>query len=369
MHIKNIRLFNFKNYGEETAEFIPGLNCLVGNNGAGKTNLLDAIHYLSLTRSAFSGIDKEQIRHGEDAFLVQGTFVTENKSQEVRVVYQRSGGKQVMREGTLYERISEHIGKFPVVLITPDDTDLVREGSETRRKFFDAILSQADPSYLEDLIAYYKFLKQRNALLKLFGERRYFDRREIDIYTDSLVDLGERIHARRREFIARYVKIFREEYEWISEGKEAVSIEYRSEAGEGMKALMEERLEKDRLLERTTAGIHRDDYRFLTNQHSLKKYGSQGQQKSFVIALKLTQFHYLSELRKDRPVLLLDDIFDKLDRHRIERLIARILEDDAGQVFITDARPERTRRLLEAWEDRIRYFEIEGGKIKPRNDQ
>jgi len=368
MHIRNIRLFNFKNYGEETAEFAPGLNCVVGDNGAGKTNLLDAIHYLSLTRSAFSVIDKDQVRHEEEAFLIQGTFVRDGKPQEVRVGWQRSSGKTVLVDGSAYDRLSDHVGRFPVVLIAPDDTDLVREGSEPRRKFVDAILAQSDPRYLQDLIDYYKYLRQRNALLKLFGERRYFDRQQLEIYTLRLVELGERIHERRKEFTGAYAEIFREQYAWISEGRENTSIAYRSEASGGLAALMEERLEKDRLLERTTAGVHRDDYRFLINGHSLKKYGSQGQQKSFVIALKLTQFHYLSKLRGDQPVLLLDDIFDKLDPHRIAQLIRRILSKDTGQVFMTDARADRTRQILSEWSDKIQYYMIADGTIRKADE-
>ncbi len=368
MHIRNIRLFNFKNYEEETAEFSPGLNCLVGDNGAGKTNLLDAIHYLSLTRSAFSSVDKDQPRHGEDVFLVQGILVREDKEYEVRVAWQRTTGKTVLVDGNPYERLSDHVGRFPVVLIAPDDTDLVREGSEVRRKFVDSILSQAEPVYLKDLIEYYKFLRQRNALLKMFGERRYFDRQQLDIYTGRMVELGERIHSRRREFIEEYVEIFREQYGWISENREDVSMAYRSEASGGLAALMEERLEKDRLLERTTAGVHRDDYRFQVNGHSLKKFGSQGQQKSYVIALKLTQFHYLSKLKGDQPLLLLDDIFDKLDPHRIRQLIHRILSRETGQVFITDARPDRTREILAAWKDNIQYFNIDSGTIRKTDE-
>jgi DNA replication and repair protein RecF len=363
MHIRNIRLFNFKNYDEETAEFSPGLNCIVGDNGAGKTNLLDAIHYLSLTRSAFSPIDKEQVRHGEHAFLIQGKFVLEDKEEEVRITYTHGPGKQVLVDGSSYERLSDHIGRYPVVMIAPDDTYLVREGSENRRRFFDSILCQADRQYMQDLMEYNKYLRQRNALLKMFNDRHYYNKEELELYTSRLITLGEKIHDSRLSFIKRYNAIFSEQYQWLSDDRETPAISYKSEASGGLQALMEERLEKDRILERTTAGIHRDDYRFLIDGHSLKKYGSQGQQKSFVIALKLTQFHYLSELRGDLPVLLLDDIFDKLDGNRIQRLISRILAEDAGQVFITDARPERTRKILEDWKEKIHYFIIKEGAI------
>ncbi|MEJ2004552.1 MAG: DNA replication/repair protein RecF, partial [Cyclobacteriaceae bacterium] len=361
MHIRKLRLFDFKNYHETDVVFSSHINCVTGLNGSGKTNLIDAIHYLALTRSAFTTVERENIRHGADAFMIQSEWQDDGREHQIICSYQ--GGKKAVRfDGKEYERISDHIGKIPVVLITPYDTDLIRGGSELRRKFIDSIICQADHAYLQDLIRYNHVLKQRNAFLKQLGGR-HPDEDLIEPLTQPLIDLGMKIHGKRREFLDGYSEDFAAYYKIVSDSRESVEIRYRSDAFESLRDQFMESLRKDVALERTTTGIHRDDYKFAMNGKAVKKFGSQGQQKSFVLALKLGQFAYLLKTRQTEPVILLDDIFDKLDRTRISRLM-KILEDRVTcQVFITDAREERVRDLFSDSSVEVRNFKVENGEI------
>jgi DNA replication and repair protein RecF len=330
----------------------------VGPNGSGKTSLLDAIHYLCLTKSAFSVLDGQNIRHHQDFFLVDGTFMEDSKKHQITVSLKAGGRKTVLHDKKAYERISEHIGRFPVVLIAPDDTDLVRDSGETRRKFFDNMLSQIDHAYLDNLIGYNNVLKQRNGLLKQFYERNYFDKELLETYNVQLLPLGKLIHARRDAFMREFVPVFRNHYGYLSESREEVDLIYESE-------LFEENFEyefayatkRDLQLQRTTKGVHKDDFVFEIDRFALRKFGSQGQQKSFVIALKLAQFDAIQRAAGKKPLLLLDDIFDKLDDMRIHKLLEMISRDTFGQLFITDARPERTRQLLGQLSGEIRFHE------------
>ncbi len=342
-----INLLNFKNYEELSLQFSAQLNCIVGPNGSGKTNLLDAIHYLCLTKSAFNAQDTQSIRHGSEFFLIDGTFQEEDKKHQITISMKVGGRKVVMYDKKAYERISEHIGRFPVVLIAPDDTDLVRDSGEIRRKFFDGMLSQIDHEYLDNLIQYNTILKQRNSLLKQFYERNYFDKELLETYNVLLLPLGYALHQRRKTFMEGFAPVFRQHYQYLSESREEVDLIYESE-------LFEENFEyefsyatrRDLQLQRTTKGVHKDDYVFEIDRYALRKFGSQGQQKSFVIALKLAQFDVIRQAKGQKPLLLLDDIFDKLDDMRISKLLEMISKDTFGQLFITDARPERTKQLF-----------------------
>ncbi len=362
MHIRKLRLFDFKNYHEVNVVFSPHINCITGLNGSGKTNLIDAIHYLALTKSAFNSIEKENIRHGSPAFLIQSEWEIGGTAHQVVCGYQAGQSKTVKFDGKDYEKISEHIGRLPLVLVTPYDTDLIRGGSEDRRKFFDSILCQADSPYLQDLLRYNHILRQRNALLKQAGGYAP-DADLLRTYTDPLITLGNTIYLKRRDFLTSFLDEFRAYYEMISGDSEQVDIRYRSDGAEDLRIKFEESLRKDIALERTTSGIHRDDFKFLMDDHAIRKYGSQGQQKSFVLALKLAQFAYLSEAKGTPPIILLDDIFDKLDRRRILQLMHILQGKGMGQVFITDAREERTRELLAESQFPLTFYKVENESI------
>lgn len=341
------------------------INILVGKNGSGKTNFLDAINFLSLTKSAFSSTDQSAISIGEKSFSIKGCFSVSNRQTEVFCSVQ-AGAKKVLREGANeYQKLSDHIGKFPVVMIAPDDTELVKEGSEERRKFFDSIISQLDRGYLETLIRYMYALRQRNSLLKMFAETNSFDAIALESYNNVLMECGALIFKKRLQFIEQFSPYFRKFYRFIAENEPA-EIEYESDLKEtDFKDGLAESQSKDLLLQRTSFGIHRDDYFFSLNDSDLKKMGSQGQQKSFIISLKLAQFDLIKEIKKTRPILLLDDIFDKLDDFRIARLLELINNSELGQLFITDARPDRTVALLEQINVTARVFKAGNGTITP----
>jgi DNA replication and repair protein RecF len=363
MKLSKLNLLNFKNYQEVSIEFPERINVLVGKNGSGKTNLLDAIHYLSMTKSAFSSADNHCIKHGEGAFMVKGCFKRDDRESELLTAVQ-SGSKKVFRENQLdYSRLSDHIGKYPVVLIAPDDVDLVKDGSEARRKFFDSILSQLDQQYLQFLIQYNHILKQRNGLLRMFYETNSFDAVALETYDNLLSDLGEKIFKKRMAFVEEYLPVFAKYYRFIVNEAESTNMVYISDLKEtdfvtGLKSVRQ----KDLFLQRTNFGIHRDEYQFTLQDGDLKRLGSQGQQKSFIIALKLAQFEILEKAKSFKPILLLDDIFDKLDDIRIGKLL-ELIKQDLGQLFITDARPERTIDLLRSISVPAAIFKVEEGMV------
>jgi DNA replication and repair protein RecF len=340
MYLQNLRLFNFKNYSEIEVSFSEKLNVFTGANGAGKTNLLDAIHYLSSGRSALNSIDSQNIREEESFFNVTGTFLKSDKKYNVSCQLQKGQKKSIFINKKKIEKISEFIGNFPVVLITPDDNEIIKEGSEIRRNLFDNIFSQLNKRYLEVLIDYTKALKSRNALLKLFYENRTFDKDLLDPYNNVLSEKGEQIYILRKEYFEKFLPFFSYYFKMISGEREEVSLLYKSSLEEGsLLQQLKEKLPDDRLLQRTTAGIHKDDFIFTIKGQPLRKFGSQGQQKSYLVALKLAHYAIIQNLKGIKSILLLDDIFDKLDESRIEQLINIILEPEFGQVFITDARP------------------------------
>jgi DNA replication and repair protein RecF len=364
MYLEKLHLFNFKNYEEVNLDFSPRINVLVGKNGSGKTNLLDAIYYLAFTKSAFVSSDNHCIRQGENFFMIKGQFQCGERSYELFSSVQ-TGAKKVFREEQQdYQKLSEHIGKYPVVLIAPDDVDLVKEGSEARRKFFDTIISQLEKKYLNDLILYNQALKQRNSLLRMFHDGAPPDWMALESYDDILIRSGRSIFEQRMLFVKEFLPVFRKFYRFIVDDSEVTDLEYVSELRDtGFEEGLKKNRSKDLALQRTSFGIHRDDYLFSLEKGDLKRLGSQGQQKSFVIALKLAQFEIIEKHKGFRPILLLDDIFDKLDDFRIARLL-ELIKDDLGQLFITDARPDRTADFLKSIDVQARVFEVNKGMVR-----
>jgi DNA replication and repair protein RecF len=359
MHLDKLSLTNFKNYEDALFTFSRQVNVIVGPNGSGKTNLLDAIYFLALSKSAFQTLDALSVTHNEDFFMLDGTFVSHDRPTQITVSLQRGQRKVILADKKPYEKISEHIGRFPVVLMAPNDTDLVREHSEDRRQFVDGVLSQLDPEYLQDYLQYQYVLKQRNSLLKLFAERRAVDHDLLDTYDQPLLYIGQRIYDRRKRFVAELLPSVQAHYTYLSNAREAVDIIYDSDLNKlGFDDLFVQNRSRDLGAQRTTMGIHRDDFEFLIDGVALKRFGSQGQQKTFVIALKMGQFDLLMAEKQTRPILLLDDIFDKLDDSRIGKLVERIVDGTFGQLFITDARPERTQQFLASVQADVRFFKI-----------
>lgn len=367
MHLEKLTLYNFKNYEDAALELSPEVNCFFGLNGSGKTNLLDAVYYLSLTKSASHASDLQNIRQGESQFFIKGQFLNKKNRTEVLCSFTQ-GSKKLMREdGNDYKKMSEHIGKYPLVLIAPNDIELIWDGSEQRRKFFDGQLSQMDHAYLENLITYTQILRQRNGMLKLFSERGSVDQDLLDSYDNTLVPAANFIHGKRKSFLTKYHPLFEKWYRQLAgkEAKESVSISYRSDLEEADFAeLLKKNLPRDIMLQRTTSGIHRDDFLFSLNTGELKKFGSQGQQKSFLIGLKLAEFQMLAQATKKNPLLLLDDIFDKLDDTRIIKLMSLVSDGNFGQIFITDARSGRSREILKEAGVNARIFEVENGSVR-----
>ena len=389
MFLQKISLANFKSYEYENFEFSEQVNCIVGENGTGKTNLLDAIYFLALTKSSISNQDALSINHEEEYMMIEGEFKNQTKfhqiskeeleinsnldsktllsgvtSSLITISFQRGQKKAVLRDKKAYERISEHIGRFPVVMLSPNDTDIIRDGSEERRKFFDGVMAQLNTEYLENLLQYNRLLLQRNSLLKQFSERNYIDDLLLDIYSDPLVEVSLKLFQARNQFITEFLPIFKKHYNTLSDAREEVEMIYESEAkAENFTQIFRKNRQRDLAAQRTTIGSHKDDFVFEINGFTLRKFGSQGQQKSFVIALKLAQFEMLTKVKGFPPLLLLDDIFDKLDDRRIQQLITMMVDGTFSQVFITDARPERTRQLLGDLGVEVKYFEIGGSSV------
>lgn len=364
MHIEKLRLINFKNYEEAALDFSDRLNCFLGKNGSGKTNLLDAIYYLSSSKSALNKVDSQNIRFGQQFFLIKGTFRLENDQYLIECSLKEGEKKKLKVNGAEYEKLKEHVGKYPVVFISPDDTEIIREGSEIRRKFFDIIISQVDHGYLDILIEHNHFLRQRNSLLKRFAETRKIDKVLLEPYNIKLIDLGKKIFERRAEFINSFKTSFQNEFTRLTGNKEQVAISYQSDmSANNFKETFLANVEKDIILQRSNLGAHKDDFKFSIEKKPLKKFGSQGQQKSFAIALKLACYTILKNFNVFKPILLLDDIFDKLDSERIQNLLQMMTDDHFGQVFITDARLDRTKEILAKAKISANFYEVAEGEI------
>ena len=359
MFIKNLKLFNFKNHSEKSFDFSPEINCFVGNNGAGKTNILDALHYLSMAKSFLGNLDAQNILHESDFFAIEAEIQGEEKNDIIKVQLPKEGKKIIKKNDKTYERIADHIGFLPSVMISPYDSNLISDGSESRRKFLDAMISQTDSDYLFALIQYQKTLQQRNALLKYFAKNRTFDLDSLEIYNEPLTKFGTQIFEKRQRFVDSILPTIQHFYEIISKGNEKVTVIYESNLNEqNFEEILSENLEKDRVLTYTSRGIHKDDLRFVMNGNLIKKFGSQGQQKSFLIALKLAQIKRIKDITNKNPILLLDDIFDKLDDNRVSQLIELVNQQNFGQIFITDTHRERTESVVKRINEESKIFQI-----------
>ena len=347
MYLQKLSLVNFKNIVSQTFDFQKKINCFVGNNGIGKTNVLDAIYYLSFAKSYFNAVAGQNIRHGEDFFMVEGEYVIDDRPEKILCSLKRGQKKVLKRNGKAYDKFSEHIGQLPLVIISPADRDLIVEGSETRRKFIDGVISQQDKHYLQALINYNKVLGQRNALLKYFAANRTFDALNLKVYDEQLINYGNIVYEKRKLFIEEFTPIFNEKHQVISGAKEVVDLNYKSKLHEAsFETLLAEQLEKDKIMQYSTVGIHKDDLGFEIEGYPIKKFGSQGQQKTYLIALKMAQFEFIKRQAGITPILLLDDIFDKLDENRVAHIISLVNNDDFGQIFITDTHADRTEAVL-----------------------
>jgi DNA replication and repair protein RecF len=365
MHLKNLQLINFKNYEEAEVQLSSGINCFVGNNGAGKTNILDAVHYLSICKSYMNVIDRQNIRFDQPFFSIQGTWEKEEMNINIHCAV-KTGAKKVFRRNKKeYEKLADHIGQFPAVMISPYDRDLISEGSELRRKWMDGIIAQFDRRYLECIQKYGRVLEQRNALLKNMAEHRLFDRESIDVWNVQMIDLGHQIFERRKAFLDEFIPVFQRHYSAIGLDKEEVTLEYKSQLHDyNMEVLLEMNEKRDAFKRYSNAGTHRDDLLFKIKDHPVKKFGSQGQQKSFIIAIRLAQYEWLKHHLNTTPVLLLDDIFDKLDHTRVERLMELVSDQFFGQVLVTDTDLERVENIFGDSKLQCKLFRVNDCQIE-----
>ncbi len=360
MNLSHLSLINFKNFDDISLDLNPSVNCFLGNNGEGKTNLLDAIYYLSYTKSYFNSIDSQNIKFGEPFFVNQGVFELKGELFNVYCGVKKGTKKQFKLNKKNYAKLAEHIGKFPVVLITPYDSNLILEGSELRRKFLDSLISQFDRGYLDDLIRYNKLLNNRNATLKQMAERGSFNPDLLEVIDFQLMEKGTRIYNTRKDFLDDFIPVFNQFYRDISNQSEQVDLNYSSALHHSsFEKLLSDNLERDRRLTYTSQGIHKDDLEFkIMGDYSLKKFASQGQQKSFLIALKLAQFEYIKQQKGFPPILLLDDIFDKLDDNRVSYILKLIANNNLGQTFITDTNLTKVPTILKDLGINFSAFEV-----------
>ena len=360
MFLKTLSINNYKNYNEINVSLSPKINCFVGPNGVGKTNLIDAIYYLSMCKSFSNPVDNQNIKHNEEYALLQGNFFRQEKEEKIYCSIHKQKKKKVKRNKKDYRKLSEHIGFLPVVMISPMDTNLISGGSEEKRKYIDRVISQYDKDYLNALIKYNRALNQRNKLLKSFAEHNAFDPESLELWDAQLIQLGGEIYNKRVKFTEELVPIFQHYYDIISNHSEKVGLAYKSQLTESdFRKLLTESLQKDRIVQYSTAGTHKDDLEFTIEDFALKKAGSQGQQKTFLVALKFAQYNFIQKIKGFQPILLLDDIFDKFDHQRVEKILQTVSKDHFGQIFITDTSAERLRQLLDNTGNDYKLFHIE----------
>ncbi|MBP5614036.1 MAG: DNA replication/repair protein RecF [Bacteroidales bacterium] len=346
MYVKEIRLINFRNYEDAVFTFSPGLNAVSGKNGVGKTNLLDAVHYLSMCKSYFTATDQQAIRHDSPFFALHGTMEEDGAETKLSCIQQRNARKVFKINGKEYERLADHIGLFPSVMISPYDQDYIQGGSESRRRYFDSVISQYDHSYLEWLMQYNKLLQQRNALLKQSYELRRLQPADFEVWDERMVLFAERIFAARSAFLKDFLPVFRDYFHQIADEGEEAEIRFESDmSSRPLAESLRESMQRDYYSGHTSCGPHKDDYLFLDNGYPVKRYCSQGQQKTFLIALKLAQFAYVRQIKRLKPLLLLDDVFDKLDLRRVQCLTSLVAEEQFCQVFLTDTHAERLEEV------------------------
>ncbi|MDL2320399.1 DNA replication and repair protein RecF [Alistipes sp. OttesenSCG-928-B03] len=365
MFLRKLSVIGFKNLEQAEVAFTSRLNCFVGSNGAGKTNVVDAVHYLSMCKSALVMTDAQSVRHGDEFFVLDGEYATDGGKKECVVCsFKKGGGKTLKRNGKEYDKLSNHMGLIPVVIVSPADTALVNDAAEERRRWLNSFISQLDKTYLNALIRYNQILGERNRLLKSFGSGFAAGGEIMDILDMQLAEVGAVVHAKRAEIVARLIPFVAEYYRILSGDGEQVELTYKSELTDmGFAELLAAAREKDRINQFTTSGVHRDDVKMRIGGYALRKYGSQGQQKSFLVALKLAQYAIVAEHAGEKPILLLDDLFDKLDMQRVERLIGLVSQEGFGQIFITDCNKVRLENVLDASGQDYSLFAVEGGRI------
>ncbi|WP_179006025.1 DNA replication/repair protein RecF [Winogradskyella forsetii] len=359
MNLNTLSLINYKNFESQVFDFDAKINCFVGANGIGKTNALDAIYHLAFGKSYFNPIAIQNINHNAEFFVVDGHFTKNDREEKIIVSLKRGQKKIIKRNAKAYEKFSEHIGFIPLVIISPADRDLIIEGSDTRRKFIDSVISQSDKSYLTELISYNKVLAQRNALLKYFALNNTFNEDTLAIYNEQLHTYGSEVFKKRDAFLKTFIPIFKSRYEAISQSKEVIDLKYKSDLFDAeLKDLLNKNINKDKALQYTSVGTHKDDLVFLIDDFPIKKFGSQGQQKSFLIALKLAQFDFIKQQSGVSPILLLDDIFDKLDENRVAQIISLVDDEHFGQIFISDTHAERTEEVVKQIHQSYKIFKL-----------
>lgn len=360
MYLKKLSLLNFKNIAQAELQLGEGINCFTGDNGAGKTNVVDAVYVLSMSKSATGMTDGQCVRHGENFYVVEGEYLSSgDRREQIACSFMRGSGKTLKRNGKLYDRLSDHVGFIPVVIVVPSDTILISDAADERRRYLNSFISQFDRSYLEALMRYNAVLAERNRFLKTSS-----DEAMLQVYDSQLAAHGEPIHARRAEIVERLQPVVAEYYSALSPDGETIDLRYRSELNDApLGEILERSRQKDIVNEFTTSGIHRDDILFTIGGMPLRRFGSQGQQKSFLIALKLAQYSLISEIKGERPILLLDDVCDKLDEHRVERLVKLVSGEKFGQIFITDCNEQRLRSLLDRAGCRYDHFGVKDGEV------
>jgi DNA replication and repair protein RecF len=364
--LERLTLYQFKNYASAELHFSAPVVCFLGNNGSGKTNLLDAIHYLSISKSYFNTADSQNIQHGEDQCSITGDFVRGEMPEHVVCTLRKGLRKVFKRNHKEYDRMADHIGLLPSVIITPYDAELIYDGSEVRRKFMDSTISQRSAIYLDHLIQYNQALQQRNNLLKQMAERNQFSEELLEPWDFQLTNHGNVLFEMRKAFAVEFAPLFERIYHFVTNGKEAPSVKYIADLdSSSFEELLTKSRQKDRVLQRTCVGIHKDELDFDLNGLSLKKYASQGQQKSFLISLKLAQLAYLKQHLKINPLLLLDDLYDKVDDGRVARLLLWLKENPCGHVFITDTNTERIPAILQSMHMDMQCFEVNDAAIQP----
>lgn len=359
LHLARLHVLNFRNHRQAELELGPEVNCFVGPNGVGKTNLLDAVHYLSLGKSYFDAVDMHNILKGEEMFMVQGTMRTASGDDVVLCSVRKGLRKILSRNRKEYDRLADHVGRYPVVMITPFDAQLILEGSEVRRRFLDGLISQFDKGYLESLIRYNRALVQRNAMLKRFAATGGGSLSQLEPWDEQIIAHGTSVFETRLAFMQELIPLLNSHYQGISAGPEEVALSYRSALKETpLRTLLTGSWERDRSAQYTTVGIHKDDLEFTMDDRPLKRFGSQGQQKTYLIALKLAQFDLTHSRSAGRPILLLDDIFDKIDPQRMRHLLQLLSGQRFGQVIITDTDAKRLHQALDGLELDVRFFHL-----------
>ncbi len=359
MKLSTLSLTNYKNITAASYQFDARINCFIGKNGVGKSNVLDAIYHLCFGKGYFNPSAVQNIQFDKEFFLLEGVFEREEKEEKIVCSLKKGNKKTMKRNGKVYDRLADHIGLLPLVIISPADRDLIIEGSSTRRKFIDGVMGQTDKAYLKDLLQYNKALAQRNALLKYFVANQTFDQDTLSIYDEQLTQLGTNIYKKRKSFLATFIPIVKNHYKSISKSLEEIDIQHSSDLHQqDFATVLQNSLAKDRMAQFTTAGPHKEDLDFLIHGQPIKKFGSQGQQKSFLIALKLAQFDFIKEKAKVPPIVLLDDVFDKLDQDRVALIMQLVERDHFGQLFLSDTHQDRTLAALETTQLSYALFEL-----------